>query len=90
MSTFRFTSGHECRDNGAGDFDFWCPKGGVLFFLPYLTARTLPAERVCPCCLVKVGEREPEAEPEGPVWMQCGRCWHNYRDGSPHSCGRDT
>lgn len=64
--TIRFESGHELRDNGAGDYNFFCPeKEERLFFMPYMTARTCPWGRRahCPNCKKPIGHpvEEPHA-----------------------------
>jgi hypothetical protein len=59
MSDLKFTSGHECRDNGVGDFDLFCPTqpDEKVCFLPFMTALTLKAEMVCPLCREQIGKR---------------------------------
>jgi hypothetical protein len=56
--TIRFESGHILRDNGSGDYNFFCPeKFGELFFMPYMIARTCPWGRRahCPYCKKSIG-----------------------------------
>lgn len=56
--TIRFESGHELRDNDAGDYNFLCPeKVEKVFFRPYMTARTCPWGRRahCPHCKKSIG-----------------------------------
>ena len=56
--TKRFESGHECRDNGTGDYNFFCPERvEKLFFLPKFVVElncVLP-KHICPNCKKPIG-----------------------------------
>lgn len=47
---------HELRDNGVGDYDFFCGEERVGF-LPFFMGLLITATNVCPKCGKEIGEK---------------------------------
>lgn len=58
LNSIVYGNSHECRPNGTGDYDFFCPeKEEKLFFVPYMVAILWPrlTKARCPVCGKAIG-----------------------------------
>jgi len=56
MPAIKYSSGHQCIDNGAGDYDLTCPDyPNRKVYMPRELVRDVLPKRACPICLRLIG-----------------------------------